>query len=410
MTHALRIGYLVPRFPGQTHGPIRREIEALEAMGHDIHVLSSRPPPKALMPHSWSDAAVARTTYLGSMKLPWRKRCWEIPLLSRRPFRALRDAVQFARDIPLCLPASIRLLRVARKRNLDHLHVSGGGRSALAAALARKMGGPPYSLALRMPEAACRPGYRFKWRHAAFGTVTTRNLHDRLLETVGDDLPERVILKPEGVDFGAMRRQTPYAPPERGRPVRIFSCARLSPEKGHHDLMSAIRQLLDQGVDVRLEIAGEDDNAGKGFRSKLEAHLKKLHLQDHVRLLGAMDEDAVRAKLEEAHLFALSAPGSPAGVAYMEAMAMGVPTIGTEAGAPHELIEDGRTGCLVPPRNPGAMARAIRALVQDPDALMKLSANGRARVEAHYRVEFGAMALAEEIARLKSYSPEAATG
>ncbi len=410
MTHALRIGYLVPQFPGQTHIFFWREIAALEAMGHEVNVLSTRRPPKGLISHRWSETAISRTTYLGKMD-PFGAAIAAGRLLPMGlPLWTLREGARFARDVAMSLPAAQRLVRIARDRKLDHVHVHSCGRAAIIAALAARMGGPGYSLTLHGPLHDYGPGQRFKWRGASFATVITNQLYEDVYEKLGNDLPTRIIVRPMGVDTEALKRDAPYVPPEKGRPVRIFSCARLNVVKGHQDLMTAIRQLLDQGVDVRLEIAGEDDDGGNGFRHQLEAHLKKLHLQDHVRLLGALDADEVRAKLQQAHLFALASYSEPLGVAYMEAMSMGVPTIATDAGGVPELIEDGRTGCLVPPRNPGAMARAIRALVQDPEALERLSANGRTHIETAFHSRLGAETIAAEIGRLKDQSPETETG
>ena len=74
-----------------------------------------------------------------------------------------------------------------------------------------------------------------------------------------------------------------------------------------------------------------------------------------------------------------------------------MPTIGTDAGGVRELIDDGVTGKLVPPKDPTALARAIRELAQNPESAQRLSAAGRAHVEAHFRASLGAETLVEEI-------------
>ncbi|MDU8910807.1 exopolysaccharide biosynthesis GT4 family glycosyltransferase EpsE [Aestuariicoccus sp. MJ-SS9] len=396
----MRIGYLVPQFPGQTHIFFWREVLALRERGVDVHLLSTRPPPPGLIAHDWSDEAMSETTYLGRMD----------PLaalggLTRTLPRGLalwmmQEGPVFARDAGLMLSAAQQLLGYAREHALDHIHAHSCARAGLIAALARRMGGPAYSMTLHGPLSDYGAGQRFKWRGAAFATVITKKLLAEVEEELAGHLPPRIVVRAMGVDTEVLRRDTPYRPPEKGRPVRIFSCGRLNVVKGHQDLMAAMRRLLDQGVDVRLEIAGEDDDGGSGFRAELERTLKDLRLQDHVKLLGAIDAGAVRAKLLEAHVFALASWHEPLGVAYMEAMACGVPVIGTEAGGVPELIEDGRTGKLVPPKDPGALARAIRDLAGDPDKAQRLAEAGRAHVEAHFRASLGAETLIEEISRL----------
>ncbi|WP_240705189.1 exopolysaccharide biosynthesis GT4 family glycosyltransferase EpsE [Pacificoceanicola onchidii] len=399
MSRTLRIGYLVPQFPGQTHIFFWREILALEAMGHEVHVLSTRKPPSGLIAHDWSDDAILRTSYLGNID-PIASVVGLARLLPQGLGRWIaREGPAFAKDAMVSLGAAQHLLSYAKKHKLDHIHAHSCGRAALIAAFVKRLGGPDYSMTLHGPLSDYGSGQRFKWSGAKFATIITHKLLHEVEEALDGSLPERMVIRPMGVDTRMLSRDTPYAPPEKGRPVQLFSCGRLNVVKGHQDLMSAVRQLLDQGVDVRLEIAGEDDAGGSGYRLELEAHLKKLRLQDHVKLLGAIDAGAVREKLKAAHLFVLASWHEPLGVAYMEAMSMGVPVIGTDAGGVPELIRDGTNGYLTPPKNPGALARTIRALATDPDALMRLSATGRAHVEENFRASLGAETLVEEILR-----------
>ncbi|WP_417205772.1 exopolysaccharide biosynthesis GT4 family glycosyltransferase EpsE [Antarctobacter sp.] len=407
MTQGLRIGYIVPQFPGQTHIFFWREIQALEAMGHEVHVFSTRKPPRKLISHDWSNEAIARTTYLG--KVDPIPAAIALGKMSAKglPLWMLREGPGFAKDALVTLAAAERLRQEAAARGLDHIHAHSCGRAALIATFCHLMGGPTYSLTLHGPLSDYGPGQRVKWRHASFATIITRKILNEIEQSIAGYLPDRRVIRPMGVDTEALKRSAPYVPPEHGRPIRLFSCGRLNVVKGHQDLMAATRQLLDQGVDVRLEIAGEDDAGGTGYRAELEDTLKRLRLQDHVKLLGAIDAGAVKAKLEEAHLFVLASWHEPLGVAYMEAMAMGVPTIGTDAGGVAELITDGSTGYLVEPKNPGQLTRTIRSLVNDPDALLRLSEAGRAHVVENFRASLGAEVLVEEIERLKDRGPDA---
>ncbi|WP_244437493.1 exopolysaccharide biosynthesis GT4 family glycosyltransferase EpsE [Roseivivax isoporae] len=402
MTRPLRIGYLVPQFPGQTHVFFWREIAALEDMGVEVQCLSTRRPPAGIVAHRWSEAAMARTVYLDRMDMTAALRATAELVPRGLNLWMLTEGVGFARDVTLTLSAAWQLRTLARKQGIDHVHVHSCGRAALIAALSARMGGPSYSLTLHGPLSDYGPGQRFKWRGAAFATVITRQLEAAVRAELGAALPPRVVVRAMGVDPDAFARDTPYAPVQHGRPMRLFSCGRLNVVKGHQDVMSAVRQLLDMGVDVRLEIAGEDDEGGTGYRRMLEAHLKQLHLRDHVKLLGAIDAAEVRARLMAADVFVLASWHEPLGVAYMEAMAAGVPTIGTDAGGVRELIRDGHTGILVPPRNPGALARAIRDLAGKPDYALQLSAAGRAHVAEHFHARLGAQTLVDEIGRVRA--------
>lgn len=380
-----------------------REIQALEEMGHDVHVFSTRKPPKALIAHEWSDAAMARTTYLASLNPALAAMALAGLLPKGLGGWMLREGGQFSKDALLTLPAAQQLAKQAKARKLDHIHAHSCARSSLIACFAHHLGAPPYSHTLHGPLSDYGPGQRLKWQYASFATVITQKLVTEISAQLDGYLPERIAIQPMGVDTDALKRTKPYRAPEHGRPIRVFSCGRLNVVKGHQDLMSATRQLIDQGIDVRVEIAGEDDNGGTGYRTELETHLKKLRLQDHVKLLGAIDADQVKAKLEEAHLFVLASWHEPLGVAYMEAMSMGVPTIGTDAGGVRELIEDSVNGYLVEPQAPNQLARTIRALAGDPAALQRLSEAGRAHIVSHFRAALGAETLVDEISRIKPH-------
>src|SRR4029078_9798907 len=141
-------------------------------------------------------------------------------------------------------------------------------------------------------------------------------------------------------------------------PVRLFTCGRLNPCKGHDDAVKAVAKLREQGIEAQLHIAGEDDTGG-GMRRLLEQLKTELRLADAVVLLGAVSEDVIRKGLSDAHAFARRGVEEPLGVAIMEAMAMRVPVVVTGAGGVPELVDDGVDGLLVPAREPGRMGDSL---------------------------------------------------
>ncbi len=399
----LKLGYLVPQFPGQTHIFFWREIRVLEDMGHDVHVFSTRHPPAGLIAHDWSQEAIDRTTYLG--KVDAMAAAAALPkLLSKGLGRwLLREGKTFAKDTAITVSAAHQLVQHCKERNIDHVHAHSCGRAALIAAFAHMLGGPTWSMTLHGPLQDYGAGQKFKWSHTSFATIITQKLLAEMHADLPGYLPERMVVRPMGVDTDALQRtEGSYEPVRHGTPMRVFACGRLNRVKGHQDLMTAVRQLLDNGVDVRLEIAGEDDDGGNGYRKELEAHQKALHLQDHVKLLGAIDGTAVKDKLLNAHVFVLASWHEPLGVAYMEAMSCEVPVIGTDAGGAPELIDDGVNGLLVPPKDPAALAQAIKRIAGDPELASRLAEAGREHVVANFRSKLGAETLVDEIYRLKS--------
>jgi glycosyltransferase involved in cell wall biosynthesis len=389
------LGYMVPQFPGQTHAFFWREVRALEAMGVEVHLFSTRPPPPGIVAHAWSEEARARTDYLAS-----RNPLDGLRALPALPWRELRGAEPgFLRDLLPALPAARALAAAAGRRGVRHVHVHSCGRAALIAALAHRLGGPSYSLTLHNPLAVYGPGQPFKWRGARFATVVNQKLLAEVKTVLRDVLPSRVAVRAMGVDAARFARPGPWAPPGPGEPLRLVTTGRLNPVKGYGDLLDALRLLVDGGLDVTLRVAGEDDEGGTGYRRTVEGRVAELGLGDRVTLLGAVDEGRVRDELLGAHLFVLASHDEGVPVALMEAMACGLPAVATAVGGVRELVTHGADGILVAPHQPAEIAEAVRGLVAAPARAIALAMAARRRVERDFDAARGAETLMELMGR-----------
>jgi glycosyltransferase involved in cell wall biosynthesis len=269
---------------------------------------------------------------------------------------------------------------VAKSRGWKHLHVHSCADAANVAMFASLISNLPYSITLHGSLTDYGPNQEQKWKFAQFATVITQTLYEEVNKLLMGHLPKKVEIAPMGVDVFVFNRKNPYTPWNGNDPYRIFSCGRLNFCKGHADLIAAIDILKKQGLNVELEIAGEDEQGGEGYHKELETLIQQLGLNDSVRLLGAVSEDTVRAALERAHAFALASLHEPLGVAIMEAMAMEVPVVVTGAGGVKELVNDGVNGILVESEEPAQLASAIAKLSKDGELAIKLGKAGREKV------------------------------
>jgi glycosyltransferase involved in cell wall biosynthesis len=388
------IGYLIPEFPGQTHSFFWREIQALEAYhGYRVRIFSTRPPPQKIT-HEW--VAQAQVEYL----FPPPAGTW------------LRLATGLARQAPRLLmqtdarallhqprhwgfvAMAQRLGARCRQTGITHLHVHSCANAALIAAFCERMFNLPYSLVLHGPLRDYGPHQDFKWRQAQFAFVITEKLRREMKKTL-PDTAARIRVAPMGVDTDR------FVPPTNPRttapdPFRWFCCARLNRVKGYETLLVALDRIARARPDLHwhLSIAGEDDSGGHGYRSILEARIAEHELGDRISLLGAVTQSRVLSELQAADGFVLASHAEPLGVAYMEAMACGLPTVGTDAGGVPELIENGRDGMLVPPKDADALATALIRVMTEPELRELLAQAGRARILRDFGARRSADALA----------------
>jgi len=204
---------------------------------------------------------------------------------------------------------------------------------------------------------------------------------------------ERVVgTRPLVVYPGIPVPETPGLPAPLGGTTaeRIVGCAgRLLPLKGLVYLLRAIASLRAEFANLVLEIAGSGPE-----RATLEREVQRLGLSDGVRFLGWVEELApVLARWE---VFVLPSLEEGFGIAALEAMAAGLPVVASAVGGIPELVEDGRTGWLVPPADPRALAERLRALLLDAGRRRALGEAGRARAFE----QFSMARLVTEISRV----------
>jgi glycosyltransferase involved in cell wall biosynthesis len=165
-----------------------------------------------------------------------------------------------------------------------------------------------------------------------------------------------------------------------GRPLRppvIASIGRLSPEKGHADLIDALAIAAARGCRVSAVLAGDGPD-----RERLQQKIGALGLQESVYLPGYVNEP--QRLLEEADLAVLPSHTEGLPNAALEAMAMEVPLLATRVGGTPEVVTDGETGRLVSPRSPEALAGGIIDFLTDPGPWRQMARRAREAVEQRF--------------------------
>lgn len=169
----------------------------------------------------------------------------------------------------------------------------------------------------------------------------------------------------------------------------LGTACRLVSIKGLEHLIRAVSLLRAELPEIRLEIAGSGPE-----QAALEKEMRRLELQDHVTFLGWRTDLA--ALLPRWDVFVLPSLDEGLPIAALEAMAAGLPVVATAVGGVPELVEDGRTGWLVPPGNAEALAGRIRQLLLDPERARGMGTTGA----AHARAQFSAERMVSSIEKL----------
>ena len=184
---------------------------------------------------------------------------------------------------------------------------------------------------------------------------------------------DRTVALLNGVDLDRFE----YCGPANQRTA--ISVARLSPEKDFATLLRATWILIKDNPDFRLKIVGDG-----GERQKLEQLSEELNLTNHVEFLGERSD--VSQLLPQAGFFVSSSRTEGISLTLLEAMAVGLPVVATRVGGNPEIVVEGKTGRLVQPQSPEALALAMRDLLKDQEGWPVFGELARQRVEQHFNV------------------------
>ncbi|MGD9990904.1 glycosyltransferase family 4 protein [Pseudonocardia sp.] len=171
-------------------------------------------------------------------------------------------------------------------------------------------------------------------------------------------------------------------------PPRILYVGLLTPRKGVLDLVEASRILRERGADHELHLLGGAPDEGP----EAEAAVRD-NLPPWVTLLGTRDPADMPAEYAAADIFSLPSWWEAMPLSILEAMAGGLPVVGTDVGDIGRAIDDGVTGRVVPVQDPEKLADALEPLVRDVAVRREMGAAGRRRVEEHFAADVTARNL-----------------
>lgn len=378
-----------PRFPGDFVGTFMEPIaKGVAAIGHEVHVVAPWHPritrgrvEDGVHFHFFHYAPVSALNVFG----------YAAGLQADEHVRAAAWAAA-----PFALSAGwLKALRVAQKRRATVMHahwVVPGGVMAAAARpalpLVVSLHGSDVFVAER--SRAARAGARAVFRRAGVVTACSTDLARRAIALGAP--PDRLEVVPYGVDSnrfrpsataGADQRRAIGVPPDT--PL-LFAAGRLVRKKGFEYLIDAL-PVLESGAGAapHLAIAGSGDLAGE-----LRERATTRGVGPRVHFLGEIPQDAVALWFAAADVALVPSVRDDSGNvdglpnAALEALASGTPVVATAAGGLGSVIEDQRTGLIVPERDAPAIATAVRRLLAEPGRRTALGTAARRDIESRF--------------------------
>jgi len=190
---------------------------------------------------------------------------------------------------------------------------------------------------------------------------------------------QKTALIPNGIDLA--RFDIPRQPTlsTYDEPL-IVAVGRLSPEKGFDTLIRAASNVLERFPRARFAIAGDGPE-----RENLNQQIKSLGIGENVKLAGRVED--VPSFLHTADIVVIPSLLEGQGIVALEAMAARKPIVASRVGGLAETVEEGVTGILVEPADPGKLAAGIIQLLGSPDQRTAFGEAGRAIVEAKYTAD-----------------------
>lgn len=392
----MKIAFIVGRFPVLSEAFILNQITGLIDRGHqvDIYALEGYELEEKAHPDVEKYNLLEHTYY--APKIPenyvWRtlKAMWLLATnFSKNPLACLQAINVFKYGKKA---ASLRILYTAipflENQRYDVIHCQ-FGIYALEVMFARDVG------ALKGKLISSFRGYDISWYIQEKGD----RVYDQLFKTADFFLtncdffkrrilklgcaPNKVLVHRSGINCSRFAFNTRH--PSTDGVFRIATTGRLIEKKGIEYSIRAVAKVAENHPNIEYNIIGDGN-----LKEHLQQIIEELNIQDKVNLLGWKNQREIIEILDKSHIFIASSVTAADGNqdapvnTLKEAMAMGLPVIGTLHGGIPELIEDGVSGFLVPERDADAIAEKLIHLIEHPEKWPLMGKAGRAYVEKHY--------------------------
>jgi L-malate glycosyltransferase len=299
------------------------------------------------------------------------------------------ELIPLAPRIEMDLTTAWRFARLVKQLAPDVIHAHdphGVAMAALALSLGAASAGNrrPALIAARRVDFHLKGNSFSRWKNRQADCFIAASEAIRQILIADGIPPDRAVTVHEGIDVDQVARAARVDVHEafwlpHHAPV-VGNVAALVPHKGQRYLIEAAHLVVQQVPDARFIILGEGE-----LRDPFERLVREYHLEKHVLLPGFRID--VAGCMKSFDLFVMSSVTEGLGTSLLDAMACARPVVASRAGGIPEIVEDGVTGLLVPPRDPAALSNAIVRALGDEGLRARMGNAGFARVSERFTVE-----------------------
>jgi len=390
---ATRIAYFFGRFPWYPLTFVYHEIRALLEAGHDVRIVTFERGRREDLHGDFDD--LWNRIHVVSPRGLARKLFWQAYFRLRRPGRyaELRNRLSAHASSPgdplrspylfdaFALAAFLRRLAPA------YLHSHFTFRDTSLTHASASLLGIPFGFTSHADAFVDAPFKMLReWVEDSLAVFASTREARKYIIGKADGVPDaerKIVFKPGGVDLERFRLR-----PDPGDPTRLAAICRFDPKKGLIEFARACRELLRRGHRIRAVLVGDAPDApSRLVKEELLRYINENGLAPVFELTGSLTQEEYLARTSRCGIlvspFVVTDSGERDGVptVILEAMAVGMVNVTTDAGAIGEVARPMQTALVVEQRNAAALADAVETLIGDPELFHRLRRNARALVE-----------------------------
>jgi glycosyltransferase involved in cell wall biosynthesis len=286
------------------------------------------------------------------------------------------------------------LSKMHRREPFDLIHAHGALPCGHAARLISKKLGIPFVVSVhgldvfsKAQAERAAPGWCRRVSERVYGSArAVICISQKVRERLGRELSAKTEVIYNGVDAGMFRPRRP----ELKSPLTVLSVGNLIPTKGHAVLLRAFARVAELLRECSLDIFGDGPEG-----ANLLGLSRELGISERVRFQGRQSREEIAEAMRRCAVFALPSSYEGLGCVYLEAMASGKAAIGCRGQGIEEIIEHGKNGFLITPRDEAQLSDCLKILLENGELRTRMGASAREVVLQRHTLEHQARQLTE---------------